>query len=163
MTKSTVAVPIASGGRPVAQIVLGENASERDRFAAGELQGYVEKLGNARLEIVTPADALSADENALLIVGQPENNPLTADALDGAYDTASLDEEGFVVHTCEVEGRPAVALAGRNDIGTLYAVYALVEMLGATFVLSKDILPPPVDDLSVPATSRVWELSLIHI
>ena len=157
MAQSTTAVPIVSGGHPSAQIVLGEDASDRDRFAAGELQTYIEKLAKVRLDIVKPAEALAAGEEAMVLVGQPENNALARNALDGVHDTAQLGEEGFVIHTGELQGRPAVALAGRTDIGTLYAVYGLVEMLGATFVLSKDILPPPVDDLSVPATSRVWE------
>ena len=133
------------------------DASDSDCFAAGELQSYIEKLAKVRLDIVKPAEALAAGEEAMVLVGQPENNALARNALDGVHDTTQLDEEGFVIHTDEMEGRPTVALAGRTDIGTLYAVYALVEMLGATFVLSKDILPPPVDDLSVPATSRVWE------
>ena len=157
MAQSTTAVPLVSGGLPTAQIVLGESASDSDCFAAGELQSYIEKLAKVRLDIVKPAEALAAGEEAMVLVGQPENNALARNALDGVHDTAQLDEEGFVIHTGELQGRPTVALAGRTDIGTLYAVYALVEMLGATFVLSKDILPPPVDDLSVPATSRVWE------
>ena len=75
-----------------------------------------------------------------------------------AYTTPRTSmKRGLSYIPAKLQSRPMVALAGRTGIGTLYAVYALVEMLGATFVLTKDLLPPPVDDLSVPATSRVWE------
>ena len=157
MTDPNTGVPIVKGRRPAAFIVIGESPDPRDREAAGELQRYVEKLGGARLEVVGPEQALTTQDNALLLVGNPNANSLAGKALNGQHDPNSLADEGFVIHTGEVDGRQAVAISGKNGVATVYAAYALIELLGATFLLSGDVLPPPVDDLSLPATSRVWE------
>ena len=157
MSDPNPAVPIVKGRRPVAQIVHGHGADEKEREAAGEIQRYVEKLAGARLEIVNPEQALSAGDGALLLVGDPDSNPLVERVLQGKHDPRTLKQEGFVIHTDELNGRPAVAIVGENGVATVYAAYALIELLGATFLLSGDVLPPPVDDLSLPATSRVWE------
>ena len=157
MTDQIPAIPIVKGRHAAAQIVLGQGADEKDREAAGEIQRYVQKLAGAILEIVTPEQALSVEDAALLLVGDPDSNPLVERVLQGKYDPKSLKPEGFVIHTGEVDGRPAVAISGHSGVATVYAAYALIELLGATFLLSGDVLPPPVDDLSLPATSRVWE------
>ena len=83
MTDSIPAVPIVKGRRPAALIVIGENPDPRDREAAGEIQRYVEKLGGARLEIVGPEEALTTQDNALLLVGGPDANSLAGKALHG--------------------------------------------------------------------------------
>ena len=156
MTDQIPAIPIVKGRHPAAQIVLGRDADEKEREAAGEIQRYVQKLAGASLEIVTPEQALSVEDAALLLVGDPDSNPLVEQVLQGKYDPKSLKPEGFVIHTGELDGRPSVAISGHSGVATVYAAYALIELLGATFLLSGDVLPPPVDDLSLPATSRVW-------
>ncbi len=157
MTDPISDISIVKGRRPAALIVIGENPDPRDREAAGEIQRYVEKLGGARLEIVGSEDALTTKDNALLLVGNPDGNSLAGKALNGQHDPNSLADEGFVIHTGEVDGQPAVAISGKDGVATVYAAYALIELLGATFLLSGDVLPPPVDDLNLQATSRVWE------
>ena len=157
MTDPNPAVPIVTGRQPAAQIVLGTAADEKEREAAGEIQRYVQKLAGARLEIADPEQALSAGDAALLLVGGPDSNPLVERALQGKYDPKALKPEGFVIHTGELDGRPAVVISGHSGVATVYAAYAMIELLGATFLLSGDVLPPASDDLSLPATSRVWE------
>ena len=61
MTDPNTGVPIVKGRRPAALIVIGESPDPRDREAAGEIQRYVEKLAGARLEIVSPEQALAAE------------------------------------------------------------------------------------------------------
>ena len=150
-------VPIVAEGRAAALIVLGDQASDQERLAALELQRYVEKLARARLEIVNPTQALATGDKSLLLIGQPDNNPLVDQALGGEHDPRDLRPEGFVIHTGRLAGRAAVVISGQDGVATLYAAYALVELLGATFLLTGDLLPEPVDDLSLEATSRVWE------
>ncbi len=63
-------VLIVENGSPRAQIVLADGAPRMARFAANELQGYIEKISGAVLPIVTTS---SADVNALPIyVGKSE-------------------------------------------------------------------------------------------
>ena len=124
MTDPNTGVPIVKGRRPAALIVIGESPDPRDREAAGEIQRYVEKLAGASLEIVTPEQALSVEDAALLLVGDPDSNPLVERVLQGKYDPKSLKPEGFVIHTGEIDGRPAVAISGHSGVATVYAAYA---------------------------------------
>ena len=90
MTDQMPRCPDRQGRQPAAQIVLGKGPDEKDREAAGELQRYVQKLAGARLEIVTPEQALSVEDAALLLVGDPDSNPLVERVLQGKYDPKSL-------------------------------------------------------------------------
>ena len=112
MADLTTVVPVASGGQASSPIVLGERPSDTERFAAQELQSYVERLAGARVDIVDSTQALAEDDGALLLIGQPDNNPLVERVLDGKYDLGALKDEGFVIHTGHADGRPAVESAG---------------------------------------------------
>ena len=150
---------IIANGQPAALIVVGNEATEKERLAVQELQAYVERLAGARLRVVAPDQALAGQES-LLLVGRPQTNELVQEVVGGDYDVEGLKPDGFVLCTGQVEGRSAVAVTAADEMGVLYAAYALLEELGATFLLSGDVLPEPVADLAVPEMGQVYEPSL---
>lgn len=112
------AVTLVENGQAKATIVLRPAASMTERFAAEELQKYVQQMSGAKLPIAVTA------AGAKVLVGEgvaPFNRAASFAAGDGA--------ESFVLHT---QGE-SLALLGNSDRSTLYAVYALLERLGVRF------------------------------
>jgi hypothetical protein len=138
---------LVEGGKAQAVIVLGENAPPSYRFLAGELNRYVSAITGASLEIATapPGDKLS------ILLGGPEVNPSVREAVSKKLvDFSGLKQDGFLLWQTKL-GRQNVLIAGGNDeASTMYAVYDLVERLGVTFLLVKDILPERTSDLKLP-------------
>ena len=154
---SQSSIPLVRGRRAAAVIVVDEKAGEMEHLAAREVAQYVERLAYARLEIVRPSEIGTTGEKALVLVGTPESNPLIDRALGSAQDAQTLKAEGFVLHTGELDGRRVAVVSGKDEIGTAYGAYAMLEALGATFLLTGDLLPAPVGELSLAAVSRTFE------
>ncbi len=98
---------------PRAVIVLPENASDRERFAAEELQEYVEKISGVKILIWKETKALT--ENQIHI----GNTRFAKEHID----FVTLPPEGFHIKTCGAN----LLLAGKDDAGTLFAVYTFLE------------------------------------
>lgn len=140
---------LARSGRAQAVIVTGPQATPFDQWTASELQRYLQTLSGAEFSIV-PHDKLPK-AGLLLVLGGPQNNPLTASAqqqhlvrFDG------LKPEGFLLKTITLDNRPALVVGGNDESGTMYAVYELLERLGVVFQLTGDILPQRKPDLPLP-------------
>ena len=114
---------IVENGNAVCGIVLPENPTPREVFAADELIAYVERISGARLEIT------DAYPNKILI-GEPEKNPYAAAMLTQAeFDALVPGPEGFMIFA---QGENLL-LAGSSkhptekERGTVYSVYAFLE------------------------------------
>jgi len=105
---------IVKNEKPNATIVIGEKASENEKFVANELQNYIRKISGAVLIIKRDYDRLSGN---LIAIGR---NKVNEKALPGV-DT--LDREGFRIKT---DGS-ILTLAGKDDAGTQFAVYTFLE------------------------------------
>ena len=124
-------------GRSLYRIVLATNALPAERYAAEELQRYLERISGAKLPIVSDADKPSRHEillgdNARLRMLKPAEAwlPRGAELLraspakpSAGVDFAQLGPDGFVLRT---EGERLI-IAGGKPRGTLYGVYALLE------------------------------------
>ncbi|MCX6620356.1 MAG: alpha-glucuronidase family glycosyl hydrolase, partial [Acidobacteria bacterium] len=149
-TLLTASPQLAQGGHAQAVIVTGE--SEFDHFAAREIQRYVEKLSGARLEVVS-ASRTAAWKQApnLVVVGETGSNTIIRDATARKQVTLEgLAEDGYVLSRIQVEGKPALLVAGTSEAATLYAAYDLLERMGCVFLLTKDIVPPRRQTLALP-------------
>ncbi len=142
---------LAKGGRAEATIVVGQKAPAFDRWVAGELQRYVKQLSGADLPLVTH-DKLPPTGRLLIVVGGPQTNPLAAAAQEKRLVAiASLKPEGFILKNIDIEGQPAIVVAGNDEAGTMYAAYELLERLGIVFQSTNDIIPQQRPDLALPA------------
>ncbi|MEN6605526.1 MAG: alpha-glucuronidase family glycosyl hydrolase, partial [Bryobacteraceae bacterium] len=127
---------IARDGKAEAVIV----SAEPNQYAATELRRYVETITGARLEIVAPGALRNGMLN--IVVGGPLARKLAP--------IEDLKRDGFVLWRTKAGAYEVLVAAGNDDAATLYAVYDIIERFGATFVITKDILPEPVRDLRAP-------------
>ena len=108
---------IASKGKAVARIVVADDASAPEKYAASQLAEFFGQVTGAKFEVVAPAKAA---KTAVIAVGPGAANAVAPDLkLDG------LGPEGVVVET-----RPScLVLTGAVGAarGTPYAVFTFLE------------------------------------
>ncbi len=97
-------------------IVISQSASPSERYAATELQRFLEQICGAHLPIRTDDVPLAEHE---IILG--DNVHLKAMGI--TVDFERLGDEGFVIRTAP----PHLVIAGGPQRGTLYGVYAFLE------------------------------------
>src|SRR6266496_2247695 len=114
--ESRAVTTLVEQGRSRYRIVIPADAIPAERYAAQELQRYLERLSGAKLPIVTDAGPIESRE---ILLG--DNAHLQK--LKLKINFSKLGTDGFVLRT---EGRRLVVAGGRPR-GTLYAVYALLE------------------------------------
>jgi hypothetical protein len=151
--------PLVTEGQPRAAIVVANDAPEFTRLATSELQKYLSRLTGLRLPVMTGADATARSATETWIVlGTADRDPLVRDLAQATQlAPATLKTEGFVIKTLAWKGHPTVLIAGRDDAGTLYGAYELLERLGITFRLTGDLVPSQRNTLSVPDLSVTME------
>jgi len=138
------AVTIATKGKSPYRIVIATNAPASERYAADELQRYLEKISGAKLPVVTD-DARAGSREILL----GDNAHLRGLGLK--IDLARLGSDGFTLRT---EGNRLV-IAGGKPRGTLYGVYALLEeKLGVRWFTPELEVVPATNRLSLPALNE---------
>ncbi|MBM4043390.1 MAG: hypothetical protein FJ290_33300, partial [Planctomycetes bacterium] len=141
---------LARRGRAEAAIVVGEKASDFDRWVASELQRYLKQLSGAELPIVTSGKAPA--RTPLIAIGGPQGNPLAATAQEKQQASfAGLKPDGFLLKRTELGGVPILLAGGNDEAATMYAAYELLERLGVVFQLTNDIIPEKRPDLAMPA------------
>ena len=101
-------------------IVIPENPTKAQRYAASELAGYLTRISGAILPIVTADAAPKARE---IVIGKTGR--------EGTPCECGLTNDGYILKT---EGEKLFIL-GENDRGNLYGVYGLLEdQLGCRFL-----------------------------
>ncbi len=145
-------VPLVVEGRARTAIVISPEAGEFTRLATTELQEYISKLTGVRLPIVTNVNVGDRPAGESLIVLGTTNESAIMRELTraGQMDSGSLKNEGFLIRTMSASGHRAAVVAGKDDAGTLYGAYELLERLGITFRLTGDIVPARTNSLAVP-------------
>jgi Domain of unknown function (DUF4838)/Glycosyl hydrolase family 67 N-terminus len=128
-------VTLTDHGKSNYRIVLPAAAIPAERYAAEELQHYLEKISGALLPIVTDAVKPTAYEIQL-------GNTAHLARLRSKVDFAGLGPDGFVLG---VEGK-TVIIAGGRPRGTLNGVYTLLEeKLGVRWFTPEVEVVPKLD------------------
>jgi hypothetical protein len=142
---------LVEAGKAKAVIVLGDNSDPFYRFVGEELQRYVKAITGASLEIVTASQASSRPESLLVLIGGPKPNSLVEQAINKKQASFSdLKVDSFLLWRVPVGKKRGLIVGGNDEAATMYAAYDLLERLGITFLLAKDILPEKVADLKLP-------------
>ncbi len=137
---------IVREGRSDYLISVSANASVSERFAAGELKKYIEKISGCSLPVVTGA----AGRNVIFVGGMDVDGILTGD----------LGDDGFVIRSLSDGG---IHIAGAKKRGTLYGVYTFLEdFLGCRFFTDDLETVPKSDAVSVPVEINVREKPAIR-
>lgn len=147
-------VATAAAG-PRVDVVVGKGAPQLERFAADELAGQFRKLFDAD---VTIGEALPAETGgALILVGSPATNP----ALKPAEKSwPKLSDQGHLVKSLRLSGRPAVAVGGGSPVATLWAAYELGRHFGIRYFLFGDLYPVNPPELKLDDIDRRFEPNL---
>jgi alpha-glucuronidase len=121
--------------RPISNAIL--RASYRDAITSLAFPGSSPTLTAARSELRRGLRGLvdedvplveAIGEDGVLVVGTPESSPVIA-ALDLETDFGRAGDEGFVIRSMLVQGRRAVVIAARRDVGVLYGAFRLLRVL----------------------------------
>lgn len=98
-------------------IVLGEDASESERWAAGELQHWLEEAGGAKLPIINDTEPQTPQE---IIVGYNKHS-LTLLGPDTSPPKAM--DESFTYRNAG----PSIVIYGGKQRGTMYGAFTFLE------------------------------------
>ncbi len=107
-------VAIARKGQAKAVIVVGADAPEAVRHAAGELTAFLQQITGAEFEIAGPP----AGDGPRVLVGPGAAKLAAAD-----LSTEELGTDGILIRTVKKD----LILTGGHPRGTLYAVYTFLE------------------------------------
>lgn len=115
------ALPLASGGKPEAEIVIDANASSTVKFASEELQGFIEKISGAKLPIVN-SPGISKTK---IFIGVPADSELLKGLASRYADDLSRlgGNDGYAVRT---EGGNIYIFASETK-GVLNGVYNFLD------------------------------------
>ncbi len=130
------------------KIVLAEDASGVQKFAAKELQSFLKQICRAELPIVTGSQPLGKCE---IILGRNKH----LKKLNTTINFSKLGKEGFIIRTAGNH----IIITGGEAHGTLYGVYTFLEKyLGCRWYSSKvsriprhsTVSLPQIDDTQIP-------------
>jgi hypothetical protein len=107
---------LAENGASPYSIVLADNASPSTKYAAEELQKFLEQISGVKLPIISDQQALGSKE---ILLG--DNAHLKT--LKISVDLTALGNEGYVIRTVGDH----LVIAGGALRGNLYGVYGLLE------------------------------------
>lgn len=119
------AAALVEGGRAEGRIVVPDEANPGERFAAEQIQQYVQKMSGAKLEIVKAPEA--GNGPAILIGNQPENRKVIEQLNQAHPDTM----EAFAV----VGKGDRLSVAGRSEDSTIWAAWQWLESQGVVWVM----------------------------
>jgi hypothetical protein len=130
-------IVLVDEGKSPYSIIIPLEAIPSERYAAEELQRYLERISGVKLPITTDDQPMSSRE---ILLGDNAH----VHRLGLQVDPAKLGPEGFLLRTLQDH----LLIIGGRPRGTLYGVYALLEeKLGVRW------LTPEVEH--VPRTTRV--------
>ena len=133
-------IDLVKNGRSTYRICLAGDASPSEKRAAEELQQFLQEMSGARLPVVTGCTEVRSPQ--VLVGRSPALDRLH---LDIPFDR--LGPEGFVL---KVSG-PHVVIAGGRLRGTMYGVYAFLEMLGCRWFTRDVSRIPKTPDVRIEA------------
>ncbi len=146
---------LTKDGKGTAKIILPENPTSREKYAAEELISYVKKISGAEL----------SEGDARIIIGGPERNRAARELIsEKEFDREVPGPEGFMIMA---KGNDLLIAGssknvGEKERGTVYAVYELLERyLGCSLsaysnhAVNAGELIPESSDIEIPDVKYV--------
>lgn len=120
--------------RTAYKIVVGGDASESERWAAGELRHWLEEVGGAPFALAT--DSALPESGKVIVVGW---NSLAQKIIGASTPPPKEDDESFTYRSVG----PAVVIWGGKQRGSMYGVMSFLEReLGVRFYTPKVTVTP---------------------
>ncbi len=137
---------LVENGRGRSAIVAAKTIGASERFAVEELQSFIQQISGAKLPVCEPGQLPPEGKpGAWIVVGKK-----TAEERHEGLRLDELGAEGFIVRTIGDD----LVLAGSEQRGTLYGVYAFLESLGCRWWSDDASTIPSLSTLRVPDTDR---------
>jgi hypothetical protein len=159
-------VPLATDGRPVAQLVLSNAASRDEHAAAAAIREYVQRMSGARLFLrrASSLEPAAGGSRSRIIIAGPSCPPERWPAVGVRAEDIRLN--GFAIVS---DGRRSVVLIASDGPGIRFAAYALLEKLGVRWFMPTElgeVVPqtatvgvPPMRELQNPdfLSRSIWQ------
>ena len=132
---------IVQGGEALYRIVVPQDATAAEQFAAEELNTYVDQSSSVSLTIEEDAGDY-AQTDKIISVGKTS----ALETYGPDVDYAELNHDGFIIYTAG----DIVLIDGASDRGTLYGVYDFLEkFIGVRFLTQTSTYIPEKDEIYV--------------
>lgn len=141
----------------VPQIVVGKDAPALERLAAEEVAEAIQSLSGEKASI---AAALPDGSAPVILIGTPETNPAVKAALRDAW--PKLSDQGHVLKSARVDGRPALVVGGGSPVATFWAAAELAHRWGIRSLLMGNLKPVEKKPLTLDGFDAVLEPALKH-
>ena len=117
--------PVAAGQADAyrghaSQLVVGDATPTQAATRSELLRGLGGMLGHA------PPLSATVSQDGAILVGTPSSSPAIANL---RLDTHGLGREGYLIRSVVVDGHPATAIVGNDDIGVLYGAFHFLRLL----------------------------------
>ncbi len=139
---------------PRVDVIVGSAAPELERFAAQELAGQFQKLFEADVKI---GETIPGDAGHLILIGSPATNP-SIKPLSEKW--PKLSDQGHLVRSIQVEGKPALIVGGGSPVATMWAAYELGHHFGIRYALFGDMFPVVTPELKLEDIDILLEPAL---
>ncbi|MEN8250627.1 MAG: DUF4838 domain-containing protein [Bacteroidota bacterium] len=127
------------------KIVVEQSSDSITQIAAKELQNYIAKISDVRLEI---SNEFSPDSKSIIIGKALINDSSVLSEL------GSLKADGFIIKT----NSDQIIISGGEAKSNLYATYTFIEeFLGCKLLSSTEEFIPETDIISIPITDNKYE------
>ncbi len=107
--------------RRVGTQLVGNADSPSLKAAAEELRRALPGLLAAPLPL-----AIRPTQDGAIIIGTPKSSAVIARL---QLNLSPLGRDGFLIQSVAVDGHPAIAIAGNEDLGVLYGVYGFLRLI----------------------------------
>ena len=136
-------------------IVVEDGAPALEKRAADELRAQLQRLRKADVTITSDA-AQPAD--LLILLGSPRTNAAVKRATHERW--PKLSDQGHILKSVRLDGRPALVIGGGSPVATLWAAYELGHLHGVRYLLRGDVYPPQPADVKLDQLDMMLEPSL---
>ena len=137
---------------PAFTIVCAPGATSLETLASREVQRFVYLCTGRLLPILVEAKAKPARSGVIIV--SVKNGPLAVSLTNNqalAEGLRTLAPQAYWLKSIDLEGSPALLVAGGDPVGTLYAAYRFAEHLGVRFYLHGDVIPDERAILALPS------------
>lgn len=147
-------IPIVVSGQSTATVQIGANASPQERYAASEIQNFVEKWTGARLELRTNQQQTTT--RTVIVLGTLNSNPTirSLQAKIGLELPEEIGQEGYQIKSVDFDTEIIIAVSAHTSRGVIYGTYAFIEVcitaLTGLKTVHPDIAVARTESLSVP-------------
>ncbi len=120
-------IPIVVSGEPRATLQIGANASPQEKFAASEIQTFIDKFTGVQLALHTNQQPTTT--RTVVVLGTLTSNP-TIRSLQtqvGLELPDAIGDEGYEIKSADLGSEFIIVIAAHTPRGVIYGSYGFIE------------------------------------